>query len=175
MQNYKTQSTARNVAVLGIFTALAVVSSMWLTVRVGEFIKISPVFLVVALAGNMYGVLGAVTVAFISDLLQALMAGLGFSPLISAVNVFCAVIFGLALKNSRKFSRIVVSVLVTQIIGGLVLNTLALHLYFGMPLVPMVYWRALQCGVLIVVQTFVLWLVFSVLDIPSKLKAIKGK
>ena len=175
MQNYKTQSTARNVAVLGIFTALAVVSSMWLTVRVGEFIKISPVFLVVALAGNMYGVLGAVTVAFISDLLQALMAGLGFSPLISAVNVFCAVVFGVALKNSKKFSRIVVSVLVTQIIGGLVLNTLALHLYFGMPLVPMVYWRALQCGVLIVVQTFVLWLVFSVLDIPSKLKAIKGK
>lgn len=175
MQNYKTQSTARNVAVLGIFTALAVVSSMWLTVRVGEFIKISPVFLVVALAGNMYGVLGAVTVAFISDLLQALMAGLGFSPLISAVNVFCAVIFGLALKNSKKFSRIVFSVLVTQIIGGLVLNTLALHLYFGMPLVPMVYWRALQCGVLIVVQTFVLWLVFSVLDIPLKLKAIKGK
>lgn len=175
MQNYKTQSTARSVAVLGIFTALAVVSSLWLTVRVGEFIKISPVFLVVALAGNMYGVLGAVTVAFISDLLQALMAGLGFSPLISAVNVFCAVIFGLALKNTRKFSRIVVSVLVTQIIGGLVLNTLALHLYFGMPLVPMVYWRALQCGVLIVAQTFVLWLVFSVLDIPSKLKAIKGK
>ena len=175
MQNYKTQSTARNVAVLGIFTALAVVSSMWLTVRVGEFIKISPVFLVVALAGNMYGVLGAVTVAFISDLLQALMAGLGFSPLISAVNVFCAVVFGVALKNSKKFSRIVFSVLVTQIIGGLVLNTLALHLYFGMPLVPMVYWRALQCGVLIVAQTFVLWLVFSVLDIPSKLKAIKGK
>ena len=175
MQNYKTQSTARNVAVLGIFTALAVVSSMWLTVRVGEFIKISPVFLVVALAGNMYGVLGAVTVAFISDLLQALMAGLGFSPLISAVNVFCAVVFGVALKNSKKFPRIVFSVLVTQIIGGLVLNTLALHLYFGMPLVPMVYWRALQCGVLIVAQTFVLWLVFSVLDIPSKLKAIKGK
>ena len=57
MQNYKTQSTARNVAVLGIFTALAVVSSMWLTFRIGEFIKISPVFLVVALAGNMYGVL----------------------------------------------------------------------------------------------------------------------
>ena len=175
MQNYKSQSTARSVAVLGIFTALAVVSSLWLTVRVGEFIKISPVFLVVALAGNMYGVLGAVTVAFISDLLQALMAGLGFSPLISAVNVFCAVVFGVALKNSKKTSRIVVSVLVTQIIGGLVLNTLALHLYFGMPLVPMVYWRALQCGVLIVAQTFVLWLVFSVLDIPSKLKAIKGK
>jgi len=160
---------------LGIFTALAVVSSMWLTIRIGEFIKISPVFLVVALAGNMYGALGAVTVAFISDLLQALMAGLGFSPLISAVNVFCAVIFGLALKNSKKFSRIVFSVLVTQIIGGLVLNTLALHLYFGMPLVPMVYWRALQCGVLIIAQISVLWLVFSVLDIPSKLKAIKSK
>lgn len=174
MQNYKTQSTARNVAVLGIFTALAVVSSMWLTVRVGEFIKISPVFLVVALAGNMYGVLGAVTVAFISDLLQALMAGLGFSPLISAVNVFCAVVFGVALKNSQKFSRIVVSVLVTQIIGGLVLNTLALHVYYGIPLVPMVYWRAVQCGVLIVVQILVLWLVLSVFDIPSKLKAIKG-
>ena len=123
MQNYKSQSTARSVAVLGIFTALAVVSSLWLTVRVGEFIKISPVFLVVALAGNMYGIFGAVTVAFISDLLQALMAGLGFSPLISAVNVFCAVVFGVALKNSKKFPRIVVSVLVTQIIGGLFLNT----------------------------------------------------
>ena len=175
MQVNTGKSAAKNVAVLGIFSALAVVSSTWLTLRVGEFIKISPVFLVVALAANMYGVWGAALVAFVSDLIQSLISGLGFSPLISAVNVFCAVIFGLILHNSKSFSGITLSVLITQIIGGLVLNTLALHLYFGIPLVPMVYWRALQCGILIVAEILTLWLVLSVLDVPSRLKSIGRK
>ncbi len=170
MQKLNRKDAARGVAVLGIFTALAVISSMWLTLRIGEFIKISPVFLVVAVAGQLYGIVGAVTVAFISDLLQALMAGMGFSPLISAVNVLCAVVFGALLYNSKSVLKIVLAVLVTQVVGGMLLNTLALHLYFGIPLVPMAYWRAVQCLILIVVEILVLWLMLIVLDIPSRLK-----
>lgn len=170
MQAGKFKVGAKDIAILGVFSALAVVSSMWLTLRIGEFIKISPVFLVVALAAGMYGVFGAAIVAFISDLLQALMAGLGFSPLISAVNVLSAVVFGILLYNSKSVKRIVMAVLIRQLICGLLLNTLALKIYYGTPFVPMIYLRAVQCAVLIVTEISVLWLVLVVLDLPSRLK-----
>ncbi len=166
----KCRRVVQSVAVLGVLSALAVVSAMWLTVRVGEFIKLSPVFLVVALAGYLYGVGGSFLVALISDILQSLLSGFGFSPIILAVNLFIAMIFGWLLHNSCSISKIVMSVLITQIIGSLCLNTLALSIYFGMPIVPMVYWRAVQTAVLIPTEILTLWLVLKVLKLPERLK-----
>ena len=52
----------------------------------------------------------------------------------------------------------------------LLLNTLALKIYYGIPFVPMIYLRAVLCVVLIVTEITVLWLVLVVLDLPSRLK-----
>lgn len=164
------QKIVQNVAVLGVLSALAVVSAMWLTVRVGQFIKLSPVFLVVALAGYLYGVWGACLVAVISDVLQSLLAGLGFSPLILVVNVFTAVIFGWFLHNKNRTLNIVMAVLLTQVVGSLCLNTLALSFHFGIPIFQMIYWRLLQTAILIPIEILVLWLVLVVLKLPNRLK-----
>ena len=174
MQRQNNTQYIRMVAILGILSAIAVISSgvfpSGLTVRVGEFIKLSPVFLVVAMAGSMYGWWAGALVAFIGDFMQALVSGLGFSPLILIVNVLCGACFGLLLHNTKSTFRIVLSVLLTQVAGSLGLTTLALHLQYCMPIFPTVYWRALQTVIMIAVELVMLLLIIKTADLPNKLK-----
>ena len=174
MQKQNNTQYTRMVAILGILSAVAVISSgvfpMGLTVRVGEFIKLSPVFLAVALAGSMYGWWAGALVAFIADFMQALVSGLGFSPLILAVNVLCGACFGLLLHNTKSVFKIILSVLLTQVVGGLCLNTLALHWQYGMPIFPTVYWRMLQTAIMIFVETVMLILIIKTADLPKRLR-----
>lgn len=172
MQEQQRKASTKSIAVLGILSALAAVFAMWLTVRIGPFIKLSPVFLAVALAGYMYGPLGGATVAFIGDTLQSLLSGLGFSPLISLVNVFVGVCFGIVLKNGKSFCKIFTAVLLTQTVGSVLLNTAALYIQYGMPLFPTVYWRLLQAAIMTVVETFTLWLLIVKADLTEKLKKL---
>lgn len=176
MEKTKAKNCARAVALLGVMSALAAVCAgvfpFGLTVRVGDFIKLSPVFLIVALAGNMYGWWGAALVAFLGDFLQSLFSGLGFSPLVSAVNVLCGVCFGLILHHSNSIVRIVTAVMLTQVVGSLGLTTAALHIQYGMPFIPTIYWRALQTVILIVAEILLLWLVMTVLNLPEKLRKL---
>ncbi len=172
MQEQPRKSNVKSIAMLGILSALAAVFAMWLTVRIGTFIKISPVFLAVALAGFLYGPVGGATVAFIGDVLQSLLSGLGFSPLILCVNVLTGLCFGLILKNGRSLGRVVLSVLLTQGLGSVVLNTLALYIQYGMPIFPTVYWRIMQAAVMTVVETVVLWLLLVKTDFAERLKKI---
>lgn len=162
------------IAILGVLSAVAAVSAgtfpMGLTVRVGEFIKMSPVFVAVALAGSMYGWWAGALVAFVGDVLQSLIAGLGFSPLILAVNVLCGACFGFLLHNTKSMWKIVLSVLLTQVLGGLCLNTLALHYQYGMPIFPTIYWRMLQTAIMTVVEIAVLLFVIKTLELPKRLK-----
>ena len=173
MQKTKIKEYTRAIAVIGIMSALAAVCSgtfpMGLTIRVGDFVKLSPIFLLIGIVGNLYGMLGAVLVAFIGDLLQALFSGTGFSPYVSIANVLIGACFGLILYKTNSLLRIIISVLLTQIFGSLILTTMALHLQYGIPYYPTIYWRMLQTAILIAAEIPLLWLVLKKLNIPSKL------
>ncbi len=172
--NSKSKNSVRMIAVLGMLSAIAALCAgvfpSGLTVRVGMFIKISPVFFVVAIAGNLYGALGGALVAFLGDLLQALFAGLGFSPLILAVNTLSGLIFGLLLHNTKSMFKISLSVVLTQFLCGLILITLALKIQYGMPVFPTVYWRLLQTIIMSAIEIVVLYFSIRVFKLPEKFK-----
>ena len=163
----------RRLAVLGVMTALAAVCSftspLGLTVRVGDFMKLSPAFLIIAIVGNMYGWKESALVAFLSDLIQSLLYG-GFSPLISLVALLTGACFGWLLKDNKKISKIVLSVLLTQIIGSLGLTTTVLCIWYKLPFFPTIYFRILQTAILIAVEIPVLIIFIKVLGIGDKLK-----
>lgn len=160
-------------AVLGVMTALAAVCSLTfplgLTVRVGEFMKLSPAFLIIAIVGNMYGWKESALVAFLSDLIQSLLYG-GFSPLISLIALLTGAGFGWLLKDNKSISKIVISVLLTQIIGSLVLTTSVLCIWYSLPLFPTVYFRILQTVILTALEIPILILFIKVIKIGDKLK-----
>ncbi len=166
----------RMTAVLGMLSALAVICAMpfptGLTFRVGGYIKFSPMFLAVCLAGSLYGKWASAAVAFIGDFFQSLLSGLGLSPLILGISFLTGLCFGAFLHNSKSMVRITASVLLTQIVGSLILTTLALRLRYSIPIEPMLYYRLLQTAILTVAEIFCLWLCIRVLDLPSKIKKL---
>ncbi len=167
------RSKLRRLAVLGVMTALAAVCSftfpLGLTIRVGEIMKLSPAFLIIAIVGNMYGWKESALVAFLSDLIQSLLFG-GFSPLISLIALLTGASFGWFLKDNKSISKIVISVLLTQIIGSLLLTTSVLCVWYSFPLFPTVYFRILQTVILIALEIPILILFIKVLKIGDKLK-----
>lgn len=175
MQKTNNRKYLHRLAVLGVMTALAAVCSftfpIGLTVRVGEFMKLSPAFLIIAVVGNLYGWKEASLVAFLSDLLQSLLFG-GFSPLISLVSVFTGACFGWLLHNTKSITRIVISVLLTQIVGSMTLTTAVLCFQYGLPFNPTVYFRILQTVILIAIEIPTLILFIRVLDIEGKINKI---
>ncbi len=177
MQKSNNTQHIRMVAVLGVLSALAVVFSLpfpsGMTVRIGEFLKFSPMFLAVALAGSTYGWWAGAMVGFIGDFFQALLSGLGISPFLLAVSTLNGLIFGLLLHNTKGVWKIATAVLLTQVIGGLLLTTLVLKIQYGMPIFPTVYWRALQVGIMTVVEILLLTLTVKTADLPTRFKGRK--
>ncbi len=166
------QKTTQKIAILAILTALAAICSLTfplgLTVRIGDFIKLSPAFLPICIAGSIFGWKGSATVALLSDLIQGALFG-SISPLISLISLLTGAVFGLLLHNKKDLWRIVCAVLLTQLVGSMILTTTVLCLRYGMPLFPTVYWRALQTVILIALQIPILYLLLNVFDIPNKL------
>ena len=171
----KKNNYIKRLAVLGIMTALAAVCSftfpLGLTVRIGEFLKLSPAFLIIGIVGNLYGWKEAALVSFLSDLIQALLFG-GFSPFISLISILTGACFGLLLYSTQSTAKIAISVVLTQIIGSLTLVTAVLCLQYGMPFFPLIYFRLLQTAILIAVQIPLLVLFIKALDISGKIRKI---
>lgn len=165
----------KKITMLALMTALAVICSgqfpYGLTFRFGSFIKLSPVFVIIGIVAATYGVWEAALVAFLSDLIQSLTAGLGLSPAILVISTLTGLCFGLFLKNGRlNLLNITLSVLITQIVGGLFLTTAVLHIRYALPLEAAVGWRILQTAIMIAVEIPILKLLLIDADIPNKLK-----
>lgn len=174
----KTSAHIKKITILAVMTALAVICSSnfpyGLTVRVGGFMKLSPVFIIIGIVAATYGTWEAALVAFLSDLIQSLTAGLGISPAILIISTLTGLCFGYFLKGKKlNLINIILSVLITQIIGSLGLTTAVLCLRYGMPFSPTIYWRLLQTAILIAIEIPILKLLLINLDLPYKLKKQK--
>lgn len=175
MEKSKASTNIKKITVLAVMTALAVICSSnfpyGLTVRVGSFIKLSPVFIIIGIIASTYGWWEAALVAFLSDLIQSLTAGLGLSPAILLISTLTGLCFGLFLKGAKtNLLNITLSVLITQLVGSLGLTTAVLCLRYGMPFTPTIYWRLLQTAILIVLEIPALKLLLINADLPGKLK-----
>ena len=165
----------RKITVLAMMTALAVICSTQfpygLTFRVGTVMKFSPLFVIIGIVAATYGIWEAALVAFLSDLIQSLTAGLGVSPSILAISTLTGLCFGVFLKRGKlSVLSIIISVLLTQLIGSLLLTTLVLHFRYGMQFSAIIWWRALQTVIMIAIEIPTLKLLLIDSDIPNKLK-----
>lgn len=154
-------------------TALAIICSLTfptgLTFRVGEFMKFSPIFIITALVGSIYGWKESALVALLCDIIQGLIFG-NISILIALANCISGCIFGLLLKGTKSKAKISLAVIITQIVCSLGMISAVLFLRYGQPVFPTIYWRILQTAILISVQIPILFLIIRTLSLPEKIK-----
>lgn len=126
----KAKLSTQTMAVFAILIAAQFVISQFLTFQVWN-IKIGFSFVPVVMAARLYGAIGAAEVAGIGDIIGVMFrpVGIWFPPItISAMLV--GAIFGLLLKKSDSFIRILISVLISEFVFSLFITPLWLTILY---------------------------------------------
>ncbi len=137
---------AKSVALLGIFTALSFVFTMFATVRVGNLLEISLKFIPVFVMGALFGPVYAGTVCFLSDVISVIFFPVG-APIIGMflTEFLSGFTYGILFYRRFKLNvsficRMIVCVLI-QFVLSLVLNSYFLYSagYFSSMAVAVTY------------------------------------
>ena len=151
------------ITTIAILTALSVVFSLFFTFRVGNILKFSPVFIVIALAAKSYGVFGATLVAVLSDLIQYMMfPANGFSIGIFASNVLLGVIFGFCFKGQINFKKILCAATLSQTVCTVLIPCVFwVYIEKWYPTISsIIYWRLLQAIIMFVLMIALFYVLF---------------
>lgn len=167
--NVKTSTQA--IATLAILIAAQVVIAQFLTIHTFD-IKISLSFIPVVIAARLYGAWGGAVVAGLGDILGYLCHPVGaWFPPITLTITLTGIIFGLFLKKSDSFWRVLFSVLISEFVISLFVTTFWIAI-LGYNTQDTMFWEFYWTKVgLRLVQTIALTAVKLVI-IPPMLKAM---
>lgn len=140
-------------AVLSVLLALEVIIARFGTIRPSESIKLSLDFIPVVIAAILYGPIPAVVMSILADILGAFLFPVGpFFPGFTLTAALTGLIYGMLLHKSQSFPRILSAVLLQQLLCSMLLNTFWLHVLYGMPYLPTMAARLIQCAVMAALQ-----------------------
>ena len=153
---------ARNLAVIALLIAANVVLSRFLSINVWNM-KIGFTFLTTAFAAYFFGPVAAALVGGLGDLVGALMFPIGpYFPGFTLTAVLTGLCFGFFLYNNCSLVRIIISVLINELIGSLIINSYWISVLYNSPFKALVMSRLVaQVLPMIVIEIVVLQLLFG--------------
>lgn len=154
----------KTLVICALLSALSIVFGKFLAIPVGNFMRFSfentPLFLAGFLFGSSWGGL----VALVSDLLGSLLRGYDINPLITLGAVFIGISGGLSFKvfnNFPLFSKILFSVILSNVIGSVLIKSIGLHVAYGTPYTILFLWRSVNYIIMTVIDVFVLYFLYK--------------
>ena len=138
--------------IAAVLVALHIVLSRFLSINAWN-LKIGFAFVSIFVAAYFYGPVFSTVVAVIADILGALLFPSGpFFPGFTVSAVLTGLLFGLMLYKKQTTPRIIITVLINQLVIGLVVNTYWLAVLFGSTFSAVVVTRIVQCMIMIPVE-----------------------
>ncbi len=120
--------SVREMCTLGLLIAVTIVLSMYATLRIGNYIKVSLKFIPVFITGALFGPVPAGLVGFLGDLLNTFIQPAGpWLPQLSLIEFLFGVTYGVCFYRHITMSpsyivRLVICVII-QFLLSIVLNT----------------------------------------------------
>lgn len=154
----------RKIVVLGLLIAIQVILSRFLSINAWN-VKIGLGFVPIVIAAILYGPLLAGITYALSDILGAILFPIGpYFPGFTVTALMSGILFGLLLHKTQSFGRILSTVLINQLVLGLVVNTFWISLLNGVPFSGLVVTRIVQCIIMLVVEFSVITLLLQSLN-----------
>ena len=128
-----TKNSTRTLTVLALLIAMSIVFSRVLSISTG-FVRFNLGSLPVLLAGILFGPWAGFVVGMVADIIGGVLAGYAINPLITLGAASIGLVGGLGwqkLSHLRTGNRLWCSVLVAHFVGSMVINSLALHIFYG--------------------------------------------
>ena len=127
------KTSVRTLTMLALLVAMSIVFSRVLSISTG-FVRFNLGSLPVLLAGILFGPWAGFVVGMVADIIGGVLAGYAINPLITLGAASIGLVGGLGwqkLSHLRTGNRLWCSVLAAHFVGSMVINSLALHIFYG--------------------------------------------
>ena len=125
--------SVRTLTAMALLIAMSIVFSRVLSISTG-FVRFNLGSLPVLLAGILFGPWAGFVVGMVADIIGGVLAGYAINPLITLGAASIGLVGGLGwqkLFHLRTGNRLWCSVLAAHFVGSMVINSLALHIFYG--------------------------------------------
>lgn len=155
---------------LALLTAMQIILARYLVIPVSESLRFSMSFIPVVIAARRFGIVGGMAVYGIGDFLGAIIfpSGGAFFPGFTLTAVVAGLIYGLFLGKKSGVVRIAFSVILSQLICTLLMNSYWLSTLMGSEFSAIFLSRIPQALIMSALQ-----IVFMVCFLEKICKAIK--
>lgn len=148
--------TTKDLAVMAMLIALNIILSRFLSISAWN-IKIGFAFVPVVFAALYLGTWQAALVGALGDFIGANLFPIGaYFPGFTMTAALVGMTYGLCLHKKQNLPRILAAVLITEICGSLLLNTLWISILYGSPFLPLMATRAFQCLLMGIVEVVII-------------------
>lgn len=127
------RNSVRTLTLMALLIAMSVVFSRVLSISTG-FVRFNLGSLPVLLAAIFFGPAAGFVVGALADMIGGVLSGYAINPLITLGAGAIGLVAGLAWKqmaNLRLGLRLQISVLLAHFVGSMVINSLALRIFYG--------------------------------------------
>ena len=121
--------SVRTLTAMALLIAMSIVFSRVLSISTG-FVRFNLGSLPVLLAGILFGPWAGFVVGMVADIIGGVLAGYAINPLITLGAASIGLV-GQKLSHLRTGNRLWCSVLAAHFVGSMVINSLALHIFYG--------------------------------------------
>ena len=128
-----TKNSTRTLTVLALLIAMSIVFSRVLSISTG-FVRFNLGSLPVLLAGIVFGPGAGFAVGALADMIGGILAGYAINPLIALGAASIGLVGGWlwqTLHTLRLGQRLLLSVVAAHVVGSIIINSLALHIFYG--------------------------------------------
>ena len=152
--NKKRNNNLITLTCLALLTAMQIILARYLAIPVTESMRFTTSFIPVVIAARRFGVVGGMAVYGVGDFLGAIIfpAGGAFFPGFTVTAVVSGLIYGLFLSKKGGIVRIVLSVLTSQIVCTLLMNSYWLSMLYGSEFSAIFVSRIPQALIMSVIQ-----------------------
>lgn len=128
------RSSVRTLTVLALLIAMSIVFSRVLSISTG-FVRFNLGSLPVLLAGIVFGPGAGFAVGTVADMIGGVLSGYAINPLITlgagAIGLVSGLFWQKLPHTMRLGMRLQISVLAAHFVGSMVINSLALRIFYG--------------------------------------------
>ena len=131
--NNPSKTSVRTLVMLALLAAMSIVFSRVLSISTG-FVRFNLGSLPVLLAAVLFGPWAGFAVGAVADMIGGVLAGYAINPLITLGAASIGLVGGLGwqkLSHLRTGNRLWCSVLAAHFVGSMVIDSLALHIFYG--------------------------------------------
>ena len=168
----KSQQQLFTLTCLALLTAMQIVIARFLAIPVSESIRFSFSFIPVVIAARRFGIIGGMLVYGLGDFLGAIIfpTGGAYFPGFTLTAAVSGLIYGLYLSKKSNALRIILSVLTSQVLCTLIMNSYWVSTLYGSDFGAVLVSRIPQSMVMSVLQ-----IIFILLCLERICKVIKFK